>query len=203
MPVSHEAGLSASAIGILGACGGLLGLGLASGYALRGLMRSAGGPGPAASPESPSSSQAAPGSMTGAATAADMSTYAELFARHTELRRTVRLIPGGVRALTETGDPALAAQLQAHVASMYGHMARGTEVTCMSGSLPTLFRDARARVPARGTGRGCCAATASCGPPQRQHPSPCRPRPAPAIRAACNPCGGGPLEQAERQDTGN
>jgi len=42
----------------------------------------------------------------------------ELFSRHTEFRRTVQLIPGGVRTVTEADDTALAAQLQAHVASM-------------------------------------------------------------------------------------
>ena len=43
-------------------------------------------------------------------------------------------------ATTETDDPKLRAQLQAHVSSMYGHLAQSAEVTCMSQSLPTLFR---------------------------------------------------------------
>jgi hypothetical protein len=34
------------------------------------------------------------------------------------------------------------AQLQAHVASMYQHLDESAEVTCMSNSLPTLFRNA-------------------------------------------------------------
>lgn len=80
--------------------------------------------------------------MMGSASAADMSTYMELFARHTEIRRTVEEIPGGVRTVTESDAPELVAQLQAHVASMYDHLGRGAEVTCMSRSLPTLFRHA-------------------------------------------------------------
>ncbi len=71
---------------------------------------------------------------------ADMARYTEMFARHTELRRTVDDIPGGVRTTTESDAPELAAQLKAHVASMYSHLAEGTEVMCMSDSLPTLFR---------------------------------------------------------------
>lgn len=80
--------------------------------------------------------------MMGAATAGDMSTYMELFARHTEIRRTVEDIPGGVRTVTESDAPELVAHLQAHVASMYQHLNQGTEVSCMSDSLPTLFRNA-------------------------------------------------------------
>lgn len=82
------------------------------------------------------------GGMMGSATAADMSSYMELFARHTEIRRTVEKIPGGVRTVTESDAPELAAQLQAHVASMYDHLDRGAEVRCMSKTLPTLFRNA-------------------------------------------------------------
>src|SRR5437870_3768565 len=75
-------------------------------------------------------------------TPADMSAYMELFDRHRELRRTVKAIPGGVRTLTESDAPELVAQLQAHVASMYDHLENGLEVTCMSQSLPVLFRHA-------------------------------------------------------------
>ena len=80
--------------------------------------------------------------MMGSASGADMSTYMELFARHSEIRRRVETIPGGVRTITESDAPELAAQLQAHVASMYDHLDRGAEVRCMSRSLPTLFRHA-------------------------------------------------------------
>jgi hypothetical protein len=67
----------------------------------------------------------------------------DLFNRHTEIRRTVEQIPGGVRTTTEVDDPKLVAQLQEHVTTMYQDLDRGQEVTCMSSSLPTLFRNAR------------------------------------------------------------
>ena len=72
----------------------------------------------------------------------DMSRYMEMFMRHNEINRVVEDIPGGVRTTTESKSPALTAQLQAHVSSMYAHLDQGTEVNCMSQSLPTLFRHA-------------------------------------------------------------
>lgn len=73
---------------------------------------------------------------------ADMQTYMDMFARHNEIRRTVEEIPGGVRTTTESLSPDLAAQLQAHVSSMYSRLGQGSEVMCMSQTLPTLFRNA-------------------------------------------------------------
>lgn len=70
---------------------------------------------------------------------ADMARYTEMFARHTELRRTVNDIPGGVRTTTESDAPELAAQLKAHVASMYSHLTEGTEVMCMSTACRLCF----------------------------------------------------------------
>jgi len=72
----------------------------------------------------------------------DMSRYMEMFSRHREISRVVEEIPGGVRTTTESSSPELAAQLQAHVSSMYSHLDQGAEVRCMSQSLPTLFRQA-------------------------------------------------------------
>ncbi len=72
----------------------------------------------------------------------DMSRYMEMFMRHSEINRVVDDIPGGVRTTTESKAPDLTAQLQAHVSSMYAHLDQGTEVACMSQSLPTLFRQA-------------------------------------------------------------
>lgn len=73
---------------------------------------------------------------------ADMRRYAQMFHRHNEITRTVEDIPGGVRTTTQSASPNLAAQLQAHVSSMYTQLDRGVEVMCMSDSLPTLFRHA-------------------------------------------------------------
>ncbi|OJZ75966.1 hypothetical protein BRW65_00435 [Mycobacterium paraffinicum] len=73
------------------------------------------------------------------ASPADMNVYMEMFNRHNEITRTVEEIPGGIRTATQSNSPDLVAQLQAHVSSMYSHLEHGAEVTCMSGSLPTLF----------------------------------------------------------------
>lgn len=72
---------------------------------------------------------------------ADMRAYMDMFRRHNDINRVVEEIPGGVRTTTESNSPDLAAQLQAHVSSMYAHVAQGAEVMCMSQSLPTLFRN--------------------------------------------------------------
>lgn len=120
---------------ILAAGGGLLGVGAAGGYMLRRPFgRQQEGP--------KAATRDLRMAMMGHATAVDMSTYADLFSRHTELRRTVQPVPGGVRTVTEADSAYLTAQLQAHVASMYGHLEHGTEVTCMSTTLPTLFANA-------------------------------------------------------------
>jgi CubicO group peptidase (beta-lactamase class C family) len=74
--------------------------------------------------------------------AADMQLYMQMFARHNDISRTVEEIPGGVRTTTESNSPDLAAQLQTHVSGMYNRLGQGSEVTCMSQSLPTLFRNA-------------------------------------------------------------
>lgn len=72
----------------------------------------------------------------------DMRRYMEMFMRHSEIDRVVEDIPGGVRTTTESKAPDLTAQLQEHVSSMYAHLDQGTEVGCMSQSLPILFRRA-------------------------------------------------------------
>ncbi len=118
-----------AALGLLAAGGALLGLGLASGYVLRDALKSVVGGGMMGS-----------GSM-GGATQADMSSYMKLFDRHTDLRRTVEAIDGGVRTTTESDAPELIALLQTHVSSMYSHLNQRAEVTCMSSSLPILFRN--------------------------------------------------------------
>jgi hypothetical protein len=110
-----------AALAALGTGAGLVGLGLV----LRNLV------------DMPTS-HAGPG--FGGADSMDMSKYMNMFMRHTELRRNVEDIPGGVRTTTESDSPDLVAELQAHVSSMYPHVDNGAEVMCMSQSLPTLFR---------------------------------------------------------------
>ncbi len=118
-----------AAIGLLTAGGALLGLGVAGGYLLRDALKSIRGGGMMGT------------GMMGSATQADMSSYMNLFDRHSEIRRSVVAIDGGVRTTTESNSPDLVGQLQAHVSSMYEHLNQHAEVTCMSSSLPTLFRN--------------------------------------------------------------
>src|ERR1700737_971699 len=110
-----------AALAALGTGAGLLGLG----FILRNLVAIPMGPA--------GQGLGGPGGM-------DSSKYMNLFMRHTELRRNVEDIPGGVRTTTESDSPDLVAELQAHVSSMYSHVDNGAEVMCMSQSLPTLFR---------------------------------------------------------------
>jgi len=83
------------------------------------------------------------GGMMGNVSAADMNIYMDMFNRHTEIRRTVEEIPGGVRTTTESDASDLVAQLQTHVSDMYSHLNQDSEVSCMSQSLPTLFSHAK------------------------------------------------------------
>lgn len=116
-----------AALGVLGA-----GSVLAVRYAVRGVFESS-----VAGPQI----RLIDGGMMGV-DMADMSRYIDMFNRHQQITRTVEEIPGGVRTTTQSDSPDLTAQLHAHVSSMYSHVDRGAEVMCMSGSLPTLFRNA-------------------------------------------------------------
>jgi len=112
-----------TAIRVLAAGGGLLGAGL-TGNVLRDLLGSTRRV-PAAGDRADPGTR---GPVTGDVTQADMATYMALFSLRTQLHRTVQLIPGGVRTITEADAPDLVAQLQAHVASMYAHLNQGAEV---------------------------------------------------------------------------
>jgi hypothetical protein len=121
-----------TAITVLGAGGGLLALGYLLGRAFG-----------STDPDTATPTHRPGGrgeGMMGSATRADMNTYMDMFNRHGEISRTVEEIPGGVRTITEARSPDLAAQLQAHVSSMYTRLDERAEVTCMSATLPTLSR---------------------------------------------------------------
>ncbi len=118
-----------AAIGLMAAGGALLGLGAAGGFFLRDVLRSLSGDGMMGT------------GMMGGATQADMSSYMNLFDRHREITRTVEWIEGGILTKTESDSADLVAELQAHVSSMYTHLNQQAEITCMSSSLPTLFRN--------------------------------------------------------------
>lgn len=132
-----------TALMMLGAGGGLLGLG----YLARGVLGPVlAGSNPNGFSTNATSRTMGPGmmgpGMMGGLSSADMRIYMEMFSRHGELKRTVEDIPGGIRTTTQSDAPDLVAQLQAHVSKMYSNLAQGDEVTCMSDSLPTLFRRA-------------------------------------------------------------
>ncbi|NVN52922.1 hypothetical protein [Mycolicibacterium hippocampi] len=118
-----------AAFGVL-AAGSVLGVG----YGLRGIFESR-------TPGFRLTNGPGDGGMIGVGPA-DMSSYMDMFMRHNQINRVVDEIPGGVRTTTESNSPDLAAQLQAHVSSMYDRLGQGSEVMCMSSSLPTLFRNA-------------------------------------------------------------
>ncbi|MGH3580088.1 MAG: hypothetical protein ACRDUB_00760 [Mycobacterium sp.] len=131
-----------AALALLGTGGGLVGVA----YALRGVLGDPMiGPRPVpvdrAGPPT-TGGPAGPPMMGDATSGMDMGTYMDMFARHTEIRRRVEDIPGGVRTTTESDAADLVAQLQGHVAMMYTRLDQGAEVRCMSASLPTLFRRA-------------------------------------------------------------
>lgn len=113
-----------TALVVLATGGGLLGLG----YLLRNVV------------DMPFSHAEGPG--MGGVSSTDMNRYMNMFMRHGELRRSVEEIPGGVRTSTESDSPELVAELRAHVSSMYSHLDQHAEVSCMSPTLPTLFRRA-------------------------------------------------------------
>jgi hypothetical protein len=127
-----------AALAMLGTGGGLLGLG----YALRGVLGAPSAQSALDGLRDVATSQMMGPGMMGGVTSMDMSTYMDMFTRHSELRRSVQDIPGGVRTTTESDSSDLVALLQGHVATMYTHLDQGAEVTCMSASLPTLFRRA-------------------------------------------------------------
>jgi osmotically-inducible protein OsmY len=130
-----------TALQVLAGTSGLAALGLA--IPLRGALTSL-ARGALNRPSSPRpTANTGSGGMMGSATSADMSSYMNLFDRHTQIRRSVVAITGGVKTITESDNADLSAQLKAHVSSMYGHVDQGQEVICMSNSLPVLFRNAK------------------------------------------------------------
>lgn len=71
-----------------------------------------------------------------------MRTGMELFRHHSEIHRTVPLLPDGIHAVTESDDPEVAALIQEHVASMYGRIDQDRPFAYpMSRTVPVLFRN--------------------------------------------------------------
>ena len=72
----------------------------------------------------------------------DMAAIHFLFAHRAEISRTVTEIPRGVRTLTETDDPAVAAQLRGHVEAMYARLKEGRPIHARDPLFAALFRNA-------------------------------------------------------------
>jgi hypothetical protein len=80
--------------------------------------------------------------MGGGMMQGDMQLVHQLFADRSLIRRTVEEIPGGIRAVTESDDPQVAALIQQHVTSMYQRVEGGQEFSMMSSTLPIMFANA-------------------------------------------------------------
>jgi hypothetical protein len=67
-----------------------------------------------------------------------------LFGDHEQIHRTVEEIPDGIRAVTESDNPEVAALIQSHVSQMYDRISRQQSIPMigMSSTLPTLLQAA-------------------------------------------------------------
>ena len=74
----------------------------------------------------------------------DMQIVHQLFANHNLIRCTVEEIPGGIRTVTESDNPQVAALLQQHVGSMHQRLDQGQCFAMMSRTLPIMFQNANA-----------------------------------------------------------
>ena len=82
------------------------------------------------------------GGMMGGGMMEPMRLGMELFRRHTEIRRSVTELPNGVRAVTESDDPEVAALIRAHVSDMYARIDQDRPFAYpMSRTVPVLFRN--------------------------------------------------------------
>jgi hypothetical protein len=71
-----------------------------------------------------------------------MRTGMQLFRHHSEIHRSVTVLPDGVRAVTESDNPEVAALIQEHVGDMYARIDRDRPfVYPMSRTVPVLFQN--------------------------------------------------------------
>jgi hypothetical protein len=75
--------------------------------------------------------------------AADMGVAMNLIHDNTKIRRTVTRLPDGIRTVTESDDPKIARDIQAHVASMSSRLKDGREFNIFSTTLPVIFDNAK------------------------------------------------------------
>ena len=72
----------------------------------------------------------------------DMQLFHELLDNGAKIRRTVTARADGVETLTESDDPAIAAKIQAHVASMYGRLTDGRPIHMRDPLFQAIFEHA-------------------------------------------------------------
>ena len=91
-----------------------------------------------------------PGNMMGmmgmahdAATMSQLQVIHTLLINHDRITRTVTNLPNGIRTVTESDDPALAAQIKTHVAEMGNRVGAGDDpgLPIESDALHAIFRD--------------------------------------------------------------
>ena len=77
------------------------------------------------------------------ATLAQLQVIHTLFINHDRIRRTVTKLPNGIRTLTESDDPQIAAQIKSHVAEMSSRVDAGDDpgLPIESNSLHAIFRN--------------------------------------------------------------
>jgi hypothetical protein len=95
----------------------------------------------------------------------DMMGIHALFARRDAIRRTVTQIPGGVRATTESDDPAVAAQLREHVQSMYARLKEKRPINTRDPLFAAIFENAdKIHVQTEDTPKGITVTETSADP---------------------------------------
>jgi len=95
----------------------------------------------------------------------DMRGIHSLFARRDQIRRTVTQIPGGVRATTESDDPAVVAQLREHVQSMYARLKEDRPINTRDPLFAAIFENAhKIRVQIENTPKGITVTETSTDP---------------------------------------
>ena len=74
----------------------------------------------------------------------DMNIIHQLFANRGQIHRTVKEIPNGIQAVTESDDPNVTALIQSHVPKMYQRIDNGQTFPMirMVATLPTMFSNA-------------------------------------------------------------
>jgi hypothetical protein len=79
----------------------------------------------------------------GSATAAEHNDIRDLFFNHESIKRTVTNLPDGIRTVTESDDPQVAATIKKHVAEMGKRVERGRDpgLPIESSALHSIFRD--------------------------------------------------------------